>query len=458
MITVLILNVKLLYMGNTITTQDKSRESLSRLVDKIATSYILTPNFNDLKNLTNEKYCNNLVILTSQIISKNISSKEINYLKQRMKSGQVINEMNKDSVLFVNKDKLSSSDVMSKTEKKRMCIGIARFYVKIAHLFAAITTTIRPTFEPPRKTTDVKFSSTQLDRSGFGRYDMERPLLRDMSYRGGKVEIEKKDMVLPSKQTSLCSKRVNDLQVKRRKDFKRGVETLVQPAFCTNPSNVKLSDEAGIPELEKLYFDDYNFETGQFRGMKDKTKTQYLKDVELFYKVFTGKDKMPKNIKKFSHIRLKDYRKHPICKTNKINSKIKFSGSVQQEMVAKYAEHIANMSRKMESKEKLLINVLNKLFSRYIDPLTQQRSIIISPKLNDKGLQELIEETRKTIIELYSNCESDFKEGVEIYENLIELNMKNSLQEEINILSREKEEAGLGKSKNRDDIAKQLGL
>ena len=119
MITVLILNVKLLYMGNTITTQNKSKESLSRLVDKIATSYILTPNFNDLKNLTNEKYCNNLVILTSQIISKNISSKEINYLKQRMKSGQVINEMNKDSVLFVNKDKLSSSDVMSKTEKKK---------------------------------------------------------------------------------------------------------------------------------------------------------------------------------------------------------------------------------------------------------------------------------------------------------------------------------------------------
>ena len=50
----------------------------------------------------------------------------------------------------MNKDQLDSLDVSNDAKKnikkKRVCIGIAKFYVKIAHIFAAIVTTINPVY------------------------------------------------------------------------------------------------------------------------------------------------------------------------------------------------------------------------------------------------------------------------------------------------------------------------
>ena len=39
-------------------------------IDYIATHYILTMNFQSLRNLYKEKYCDRLIILTSEIINK----------------------------------------------------------------------------------------------------------------------------------------------------------------------------------------------------------------------------------------------------------------------------------------------------------------------------------------------------------------------------------------------------
>ena len=41
---------------------------------------------------------------------------------------------------------LQTLDVRTTLSKKRMCIGIAKYYVKIAHVFAAIVSTINPTY------------------------------------------------------------------------------------------------------------------------------------------------------------------------------------------------------------------------------------------------------------------------------------------------------------------------
>ena len=38
------------------------------------------------------------------------------------------------------------NDAQKSVRKKRVCIGIAKFYVKIAHLFAGIVMTINPTY------------------------------------------------------------------------------------------------------------------------------------------------------------------------------------------------------------------------------------------------------------------------------------------------------------------------
>ena len=54
-----------------------------------------------------------------------------------------------------------------------------------------------------------------------------------------------------------------------------------------------LFDEPGIPELEALYYDEYNFNDGQYVGISDEGKTVYMNDLEKFYEAFTGGECFP---------------------------------------------------------------------------------------------------------------------------------------------------------------------
>ena len=133
-------------MGNS----SSSTKSLFKVVDEIASRYILTSNFKDLKNLTDVTYCDNLVVLTSDIIQKYFNDLDVTYLEQRVKDGIEVNELTKNNIIFLNKEQLENLDIQNDAQKsirkKRVCIGIAKFYVKIAHLFAAIVMTINPTY------------------------------------------------------------------------------------------------------------------------------------------------------------------------------------------------------------------------------------------------------------------------------------------------------------------------
>lgn len=65
-------------MGN-IQTKD-SGKSLSNVVNEIASKYIRSQNFNDMKNLSDPKYCDKLVVLTSKIIKEYLDNTTIKYL------------------------------------------------------------------------------------------------------------------------------------------------------------------------------------------------------------------------------------------------------------------------------------------------------------------------------------------------------------------------------------------
>ena len=68
------------------------------LIDIIATKYILTQNFQDMKKLGQKEYCDKLVILTSDIVKKFMNEKEIEYLAQRVNRGDYYNKMVKQKV------------------------------------------------------------------------------------------------------------------------------------------------------------------------------------------------------------------------------------------------------------------------------------------------------------------------------------------------------------------------
>ena len=118
-------------LNETVEPNINTNKNLGQLIDYIATHYILTMNFESLKKLSEKSYCDQLVVLTADIIEKYFTPLEITYLNQRMKNGVEVNETRHDKTNFFLKDQLSSMDIQNPLKKKRVCIGIAKFYILI---------------------------------------------------------------------------------------------------------------------------------------------------------------------------------------------------------------------------------------------------------------------------------------------------------------------------------------
>ena len=138
------------------TEQMPQKKTLSSTIDYLAANYILTSNFQDLKNLTDPQYCKKLVILTSDVIARYLTETELEYLKQRLEGGEEVLKMSSpEKIAYFNKNSLDKMDIKTDLKKKRMCIAIAKYYVKIFHIFNAIAHTINPVY-----TWKDKFGST----------------------------------------------------------------------------------------------------------------------------------------------------------------------------------------------------------------------------------------------------------------------------------------------------------
>ena len=129
-------------MGNAYSTNTDSQNpntqtgNFYEIIDYIASHYILTMDFQSLKKLSQKEYCDKLVIITSDIINDYFSERDITYLAQRVKQGVEVNDMANQKAIFVNEDQLKDLDASNGViDKKRKCIGIAKFYIKIAHIF-----------------------------------------------------------------------------------------------------------------------------------------------------------------------------------------------------------------------------------------------------------------------------------------------------------------------------------
>ena len=84
----------------------KQFSNFYEIIDYIATYYILTMDFKSLSKLSDKEYCDNLVVLTSDIIQKYFNDLEVTYLEQRVKGGIDVNELKKDNIIFLNKDEI----------------------------------------------------------------------------------------------------------------------------------------------------------------------------------------------------------------------------------------------------------------------------------------------------------------------------------------------------------------
>jgi hypothetical protein len=415
--------------------------SVRQIIDYIATYYILTMDFQSLRKLYDIEYCDKLVILTSDIIERYFTDIQISYLAENIRNGKSEaeksdkepEELKKDKIIFFEKDELLNLDIKNPSKKRRVCLGIAKFYIKIAHVFATILTTINPVYVYK----DEDGNTVKADIYN-----------RNKIPKGADVEILN---------MNICDSRINalkqDANVNFSDDLENNTEIKIHPKMCSFNLKAKdsyddddllkdLGDEPGIPELMELYYDDdYDYETGKFKGMKPETQLVFNENLQSFYSVFaeTNSLPMPENIKKFSDIKLKDYSKKSRCRGPNAPYKSSVRGTLEDDLFKQYAENLKQMLKKANSNQELLLDVLNKLFVYMTDPQTKKKIIRINPDLTEELLQEVIIETRAIIINLYLTCETDFANGIKIYEAIVDKKIIETARSQIQTMENNRE-------------------
>ncbi len=407
------------------TSQMPQKKTLSSTIDYLAANYILTSNFQDLKNLTDPQYCKNLVILTSDVISRYLSQTELEYLKQRMEGGVETLKMTEtpEKVAYFNKNSLDKMDVKSELKKKRMCVGVAKYYVQIFHVFNAIAHTINPVY-----TWKDKFGSTvTVD------YEHRNQVPSDIQPTISKV--------------NLCSSRINALlKDKTMLDVTSPSQTIdIKSGFCglnsnSDGSSKSLTSEPGIPELETLYYDVYDYTIGKFTTMSDEMKAQYNTDLQTFYTLFTGKKELPAGITKFGQIPLRNYKNIGQCQTNGAFTK-SYSGTLKDKLFKEYVDNLKLMMKNTEDNQNALLSIIDQLFVFIKDPQDPNKKlIVINPKLTNKLLSNLVVDARVGILKLYTTCEADFYKGLQIFEALVEKQIIDTSTAQIKKLQQNVEE------------------
>ena len=394
---------------------DLKPKSISQNIDYIASHYILTMNFESLKRLHEKEYCDKLVILTSDIIEKYFTPLEISYLVQRTQNKMEINQIENDKIIFFNKDQINKLDVQPPLKKMRVCIGIAKFYIKIAHIFASIVMAINPVYQ---------YTDTITGN-----------IVKIPLYEKNKIPSNVPREIL---KLNICNNRIDALT--RGYKEKEGNNITINPSICSLNNNsttgkVKtLLEEPGIPEIKELYYDDlYDIKTGKFLGMTEETKKEYNEDLRIFYNIFTGNNVtiLPENIKSFSDILLNDYSKESKCQGSNPVLDSNVSGSLSNKLFAEYANNITKMIKNTNENQQKLLDIINKLFSYSINSQTNQKEIHINPNLNETNIQEIIIETRAILMNLYLTCEIDYLNGVKIYEAIVDKKILDTSQNQI---------------------------
>ena len=253
-------------------------------------------------------------------------------------------------------------------------------------------------------------------------------------------------------------------------------DLLVKPNVCkTNISKsgspLHLIDLPGMKALQQLY-----------KGANDGGDSE-KEDARYLFKAFTGKD-APDHIRRLDQVPLKAYNKDEECKeqksydggsgeTSEENQKKNerkdkerrdlekermfyfynerdrkkneeenartgvylkgIVGSLKERLFAEYVQHIKEMIERAEYNRSRLLEILSQMFTYTYGGNGSIGGVIINPSLTYKKLQSLVVQTRRIVIKLYTDCEEDYKRGLDIFFAMVQdkIAMKLSVQEEV---------------------------
>lgn len=376
-------------MGNS-ATKNKKADSLDEAITEYASRYILRASFQDMINMSDSTFCEDLVVITTELLDSKMTSIDVEKI---ISIGKYATEKPKrEKIHHTTKKKMKSH--MDRELKLSYCRGIARYYVKVLNLFSAVVMTVNPKFEA------MNYKETKEENKLKARKSVEDGRAIQVSFSNDDI----------------CGRRLKAL--KSRIDGTEVNERRKNSVCGMNENRATLGDESGISDLEDLYLDEYDARERRYTKQSSKMKQKYDADLKRFYKAFTGND-LDKTIgiTKFSQIPLHDYQKEDVCKTYAQGGDIVVES--EKTIFVRYANHIKKMMRTTNQYKLKLLNVLNELFEEIDEPASNSTQYRLKDHPESK-IDEMIQSARKEIVEMYAKCEEETREGLKIFQAVIE--------------------------------------
>ena len=338
-------------------------------------------------------------------------------------------------------------------QKKKMCIDIAKYYVKIAHLFAAIITTLNPVFSWRSSAS----SSRALLRPHVVDEKQDIKLtttLEDKHY------ISEMAQDIKVENLNFCNSRISDLmdmeEITNLIDGKNiipdggeGVSTIkIKTNLCsTNLNNntegysrkKTVYDLPGFAELSRLYYDRYNASKGRFDRMSASSEGEKKRNIALLYTLFTGDKNPPKDIKSFKDIPLHSFSDDIECENMDSIFNKTYMGTTKDKLFVDYVDMVKKMIYNSNMIRNSLLEIIDKIFilnneSFDVEDATNEEmkeKYIIDPSLTYEELDRMIAEARKIILKLYISCERDFLSTLKIFQAIIETQILETTKRQV---------------------------
>ena len=470
-------------------------------LNEIASTYILEQNFQDMIRLTNPAYCDDLVVMTSEILNQSYSVSQLNYgYRVIYKKGQSANNTSNAT----NGDPLYADALKSKEVKTKMCINIAKYYVKIAHLFAAIMTTLNPVFSWKTSASSKRALSRPMDdlenavdvedtqdtentedvvEGGEGEKGEKPENINEIQYSTLQEKHEISNMAKDVKVENLnfCNSRISDLmdmdEITSLIDGTNAISGTngegiikIKPRLCSSSLNnnnegynrqKSVYDLPGFAELSRLYFDRYNSSKKRFDRMSKESENEKKRNIALLYTLFTGNKNPPKDIKSFRDIPLHSFADTIECDNPTSALNATYIGTTKDKLFVEYVEQIKRMIYQSNMIRNSLLEVIDRVFVPVSDvrgggggsggnEKETKPKFTINPKLSAKDLNECIDDGRKIILRLYMTCEKDFVKALKILQAIIEAQILETNKRQMADLQLRIEQQGQGQGQGQE--------
>jgi hypothetical protein len=460
--------------GPVVTPEAQLRES----VNQIAINYILKAPFAELRALANYNTAqlNNYVFLTAELLNKTMSDREIEYIYNDIRGRPKIMS---EPVIFFKADDVKSLDVPDIEKKRRLAVGIARFYVRILQVYAAIIDTLDPRYfsdlDAPReyKVERMAHDFRADDGSGFrtayhfrevptgagtykelptpmslcGRrlwaltgstdetFDVKKntdPITGDVRIKNHICDIHTNKSV---RSEEVAGKEAPKIAIQGQMFGFAPQEKKRQSKLIRGPKAMKY--EMGINSLEQLFLNSYNLMTGRFEfvgapptaGSPQRVDmaalAQYRSLIQKYTAIF-GDPARPQAAR-VSEIVLSPIHAEAYCRgtSNPKNKDPDADALLNHSILVKatspkfaaYMAAIKKMKDGMDVYRKRLIAIINSIFVKSSVEKAGGSIVTFSlnPRLTERSLEGLVEQVRTIIAEMYARCHLDFKEAVRIF-------------------------------------------